>query len=237
MDTFSKEQEILDAAKKNLQNSKDGSPFEISLYEELIEEYGSLLHQLKKYKSGKNVKRNYTKDGDLLNKVEFDMLTGLYSKKYLHENLEIILDKMVHKGDALSLIKIDIDFFRSYNDIYGSNAGDDCLRYLADVLKACLFRGNDFIVRYAGEEFMAVLPTTSEEGAKLVADRMLEEIYHLKIPHTGNTISGYLTVSMGIVTCDEKLPEHSSDDFFSRADEALIRARNRGRSQYAHISL
>ncbi|MCL1862374.1 MAG: GGDEF domain-containing protein [Defluviitaleaceae bacterium] len=174
---------------------------------------------------------------EILSKVHFDVLTGIFNKRYLHENMDRVLGSMGREGDKLSVIQVDIDYFKQYNDTYGHNAGDECLRFVADVLKTCLFRGQDFIARCGGEEFMAILPYTPEDGARLVADRMIEEVRRLKIPHAANSVADYVTVSIGLVSGERNPTGWSASDFFRRVDEALFQAKNRGRNQYAYLGL
>lgn len=242
MDLFAREQKIYDDAVKTLLGSEEGSLIELPIYGKLIEEYGKLLKQFKQYRymtgaSERNVKHLDTEKHEILSKVHFDVLTGIFNKRYLHENMARLLETLSHQGDTLSIIQVDVDFFRQYNDIYGHAAGDDCLRYIADVLKSCLFRGQDFVARYGGEEFIAVLPYTPENGARLVADRMLEEVRRLKIPHTGSTAAEYVTVSIGLVTGERNPVGWVPNDFFRRVDEALFQAKNRGGNRYAYLGL
>jgi diguanylate cyclase (GGDEF)-like protein len=165
------------------------------------------------------------------------MLTGIFNRRYLHENLERVLHSMSRIDDVLSVMIIDLDFFKQYNKIYGREAGDDCLRYVAEALKSCLFRGHDFVARSGGEEFMAILPHTREAGGRLVAERMLEEVEKLQIPHPTSLVTGIVTVSIGLVTGNKSSDSWVAADFFNKADEALSLAKNQGRNQYAYLSL
>ncbi|MCL1883938.1 MAG: GGDEF domain-containing protein [Defluviitaleaceae bacterium] len=242
MDLFAREQQVYEEAVAALLKAEEDSSVHISCYGKLIEEYGKLLKQFKQYRhmtgaGERAVKHLDTDKHEVLNKVYFDVLTGIFNKRYLQENMDRVLGTMGRSGDNLSVILVDIDYFKQYNDTYGHGAGDDCLRYVADVLKSCLFRGQDFVARYGGEEFMAILPYTPEDGARLVADRMLEEVRRLKIPHTGSNVSGYVTISIGLVTGERNPDGWIPGDFFKRVDEALFQAKNRGRNQYAFLGL
>ncbi|MCL2388063.1 MAG: GGDEF domain-containing protein [Defluviitaleaceae bacterium] len=242
MDLFAREQQVYDEAVTKLLAVDDDAQIDVSQYGKLLEEYGKLLKQFKQYRymtgaSERNVKHMDTEKCEVLSKVHFDVLTGIFNKRYLHENMDKVLSTMGRQGDMLSVIQVDIDYFKQYNDMYGHGAGDDCLRYVADVLKSCLFRGQDFVARYGGEEFMAILPYTPEDGARLVADRMLEEIRRLKIPHATSPIAEYVTISIGLVTGERNPGGWIPNDFFRRVDEALFQAKNRGRNQYAYLSL
>jgi diguanylate cyclase (GGDEF)-like protein len=242
MDVFAREQKVYDAASATLSALKNEASVEISHFAKLTEEYGTLLKQFKQYRSmtgsaERTAKNTEAEKQEILSKVHFDVLTGIFNKRYLQENMVRVLGTMGRQGDMLSVIQVDIDFFKQYNEAYGHNAGDECLRHVAEVLKSCLFRSQDFVARYGGEEFVAILPHTPEDGARLVADRMLEEIHGLKIPHAGSTVADYITVSIGIVTGERNPGGWSSNDFFHRVDEALSQAKTRGRNQYAYLSL
>ena len=242
MDLFSKEQKVYDSAVQILLGVEEGEFLDVSLYGKLVEEYGKLLKQFRQYRqmtgiSERSANHMDTDRHEILGKAHFDVLTGIFNKRYLNENLDRTLATMGRVGDVLSVLLVDIDHFKQFNDLYGHNAGDDCLRSVAEVLKSCLFRGQDFVARYGGEEFMAILPHTPEQGARLVADRMLEEVRRLQIPHAGNAAVGHVTVSIGIVTGAKSTGSWLATDFFRRVDEALFQAKNHGRNQYAYLGL
>jgi diguanylate cyclase (GGDEF)-like protein len=244
MDIFVREQQVYDEAVAALLAMEDDAQVDVSVYGKLIEEYGKLLKQFKQYRHMTSMSEREreaihmdTAKHEILSKAHFDVLTGIFNKRYLEENMERVLATMSRQGETLSILQVDVDFFKQYNDIYGHSAGDDCLRYIADVLKSCLFRGQDFVARYGGEEFMAVLPNTPEDGARRVADRMLEEVHRLKIPHAGSTVDEYVTVSIGLVTGDRNPGGWLTNDFMRRVSDALFQAKTRGRNQYAYLGL
>lgn len=242
MDLFVREQQIYDTAVAVLLGSEENSEIDISKYGKLVEEYGKLLKQFKQYRymtssSERKIRHLDATKHEILNKLHFDVLTGIFNKRYLEEHMEGILHNMGRAGDTVSVIKADVDFFKQFNDIYGHVAGDACLRSVADALKSSLYRGQDFVVRFGGEEFLAVMPHTNEEGARLVADRMLERVRALKLPHTGSDISENVTISIGLVTGAKNPTGWEPDDFYARVDEALFQAKNHGRNQYAYLGL
>jgi len=240
MDSFTRWQQIYDDAVAVLLRTEDVSCFDLSHYGKLIEEYGKLLKQYKQYRNltdSQGVKHLDTGKHEFLNNVHFDVLTGIFNRRYLYENLDRVLSSVGRTDDSLSVVLVDIDYFRQYNDSYGQDAGDDCLRYVAEALKACLFRGNDFVARYGGEEFMAILPYTNEEGARLVAERMLSQVKNLAIPNDSSLVSSFVTVSAGVVTGTNSISDWTAANFFKRADEALYQAKDRGRDQYAYLGL
>lgn len=242
MDSFLKEQQVYDEAVKTLLNAEEGANLDLALYGKLIEEYGKLLKQLKLYRGLEEMSANSSRHmniekHDVLNNVHYDVLTGIFNRRYLNENLDRVLNTMANAGDTLSVMMIGIDFFKQFNITYGPNAGDDCLRNVAESLRACLYRGNDFVVRYGDEEFMAVLPYTNEDGAKRVAERMLEQICKLEINHSASQAASCVTVSIGVVSGNRSPLGWMAAEFFSRVDEALAQAKNRGHNQFAYLNL
>ena len=238
MELSRREQEVYDEAVKILLETEEGTNLNVSHFGKLVEEYGKLLYRLKQYRheEASSEIRN-TEIPDEWGETHFDVLTGIFNKRYLYETLDRRLAEMNRQGDVLSILAVDLDCFKRYNDIYGSSAGDDCLRTIAEMLKFCLFREEDFVARTDGEEFMAVLPKTPESGARLVADRMLEEVRNLQIPHSGNTAADHVTISVGLVTGKKEGAEWTASDFFRRAEGALSQAKSRGRNRYAFLGL
>ncbi|MCL2455975.1 MAG: GGDEF domain-containing protein [Defluviitaleaceae bacterium] len=241
MDLFAREQQVYKTAVAELRSADTTSP-STAKFAKITEEYGKLLKQFQQYRqmTGESERKKefiIPERIETISDSHYDMLTGVFNRKYLQDNMERVLSTMGRQGDILSLIKIDIDNLNQYNDIYGHNAGDECIRYVAKTLKSCLFRAQDFVARSAGEEFMAVLPHTPEDGSRLVAERMLEEVRALKIPHSENDISNYVTVSIGLVTSSKNPGDQSPDDFFNRAEEALALAKSGGRNKYSFLEL
>jgi diguanylate cyclase (GGDEF)-like protein len=131
----------------------------------------------------------------------------------------------------LSVMMIDIDSFKKYNDTYGHMAGDECLKTTADILSASLLRPDDFVARYGGEEFIAVMPGVDETGARTVAERMLENIQKRNIPHENSDAAECVTLSIGVTTGKVERT-HTADDFIKRADEMLYKSKQDGRNRY-----
>jgi diguanylate cyclase (GGDEF)-like protein len=164
-------------------------------------------------------------------KIYIDPLTDIYNRRYLDENLKRVISTLSRSGAALSLMMIDIDYFKKYNDVYGHAKGDDCLKMVAAALKKSITRIDDFVVRYGGEEFTVVLPNTGEKGAHLIADRMLNNIRNLEIPHDISDVAEYVTISIGVVSGIVK-HTYSADYWLSQADKMLYKSKQEGRNRY-----
>jgi diguanylate cyclase (GGDEF)-like protein len=126
---------------------------------------------------------------------------------------------------------IDIDFFKNYNDTYGHNEGDKCLRAVAKALTDGITRSDDFVARYGGEEFVVVLPNTEEGGARLIANKLLENVRDCKIPHTHSVTADHVTVSIGVTTGNVGHTQ-VGEEYVKRADEMLYKSKNSGRNRY-----
>jgi len=174
--------------------------------------------------------------GEFLNMTIIDSLTGIYNRRYLNGSLKKFIKSLSRSNGKLSLLLIDVDFFKRYNDKHGHDAGDICLKTVANAIAGCAAREQDFAARYGGEEFVVVLPNTDEAGAGLVAEKILRKICECRIPHGISDVSEYVTVSIGGTTGVVK--HHSDDrDFIKRADEALFHSKHCGRNRYTFKGL
>ena len=163
-------------------------------------------------------------------KIYYDALTGIYNRRFFDENLDRIVKTLSRSGGFLSLMMIDIDNFKDYNDTYGHSAGDACLKTVADLLSKSITRADDFIVRYGGDEFAVVLPNTDEDGACLLAEKMLEIVRTQAIAHKKNSDSGIVAISIGVTT-GRVDTSHTADDYLKRADELLYMSKQSGRNK------
>ena len=170
----------------------------------------------------------------MLNKINNDALTGVYNRRFLEENMEKIIKSLSRSEGTLTLIMIDIDYFKDYNDTYGHNKGDDCLKIVAKILEQCTTRTDDFTVRYGGDEFVAVLTNTDEAGARMIAQKLLKNVQELNMPHSNSMVAQCVTISIGITTATAA---HSQSwvDYVKRADEALYMSKQKGRNQYTYL--
>ena len=174
--------------------------------------------------------------GEFLNMTIIDQLTGTYNRRFLNGHLKKIIKSMSRSGGILSVLMIDIDYFKKYNDTYGHVMGDSCLVKVAAALAGCITRDEDFVARYGGEEFAVVLPHTDKNGAGIIAEKMLKKIYECNIPHEKSDVSEFVTISIGGTMGNVKHSCHESD-FIKRADEALYQSKQDGRSRYTFIDL
>ncbi|MDR2717273.1 MAG: diguanylate cyclase [Treponema sp.] len=168
--------------------------------------------------------------------AKIDPVTGIYNRRYLDENIKRFIISLSRSNGTLSLLMVDVDFFKNYNDAYGHSKGDICLKTIAEVLGVNLLRTDDFVARYGGEEFVVVLPNTSERGARMVADRLLESIRKRGIPHEASSVAEYVTISIGVTT-GAVLHTYSGDNYIQRADKAMYMSKQNGRNMYTFLQL
>ncbi|WP_405602333.1 MULTISPECIES: diguanylate cyclase [unclassified Pseudoalteromonas] len=162
--------------------------------------------------------------------VSIDGLTEIPNRRYLDENLSREWQKSKRSGLPLSVILMDIDHFKRYNDYYGHRAGDDCLKKVAHALVGQCERGNDFIARYGGEEFAAVLPEIGKLEAVAFASKLRKAVNSLNIEHTESLNANHITISIGIATTESgKIgAEHI---LLEEADIGLYAAKDAGRDR------
>jgi diguanylate cyclase (GGDEF)-like protein len=166
-----------------------------------------------------------------VDKIYYDPLTGIYNRRYFDESMERLISSLSRSGGTLSLMMVDIDFFKKYNDNYGHLKGDECLKIIAETLRDSTTRKEDFVARYGGEEFVIVLPNAHEIGARMIAERMIENVRNKNIPHKENGKEKRVTISIGL-TSGEAKHMLASKDFIHRADKMLYEAKQSGRDQY-----
>ena len=159
-----------------------------------------------------------------------DGLTGVPNRRRFDVYLESEWRRARRNGAPISLVILDIDLFKAYNDGYGHPAGDECLRRVAGALVGCVRRPADLVARYGGEEFACLLPDTELDGAVSVAEQIRKNIDELNIPHAHSSVSGRITVSMGVAS---RVPEGAETpaDLVRRADECMYEAKRGGRNQ------
>ncbi len=168
---------------------------------------------------------------DLLRQwVYIDGLTGVYNRRHFDERLAAEWGRAVRSGSPLSVVLLDVDLFKRFNDRHGHQAGDDCLRRVAAALQAGLRRPGDLIARYGGEEFVCLLPDTAHAGALVVAEQLRAAVQALHIEHGESSVAPAVTVSLGVCTQTGGLPV-SAADLLRAADAQLYRAKSEGRNR------
>ena len=232
MDIFEKEQNIHNNAMNYINSVKNGMPCCYEEFEVLADEYGKLLKYLRRITrfSDKTASELFYNNAELSEKIHRDPMTGLFNRRFLEESMARNIKELSRSGSQLSLLMIDIDFFKKFNDTYGHSAGDSCIKSIGEAITGCFSRDSDFVARYGGEEFVVVLPYTNENGVKLEAQKTLESVIALNIPHKKNTAANCVTVSIGAATAIVK-HTHKSDDYIKCADEALYMSKDSGRNR------
>lgn len=163
--------------------------------------------------------------------ANLDGLTQVANRRRFDDQLEMEWKRLSREQAPLSLILCDIDYFKRYNDSYGHQAGDICLKQVAKTIEQSLKRSGDFVARYGGEEFVVILPNTNFEGAFNVAELIQINIKQLNISHAQSKVAAYITLSLGISSI---LPtsDASIKSLVAAADKALYEAKRRGRNNF-----
>ncbi len=164
-----------------------------------------------------------------------DGLTGIANRRQFDETMEREWRRTLRTQGELALLLCDVDHFKGFNDRFGHQAGDDCLRLVARCLAQTLDRGGDLAARYGGEEFAVILPDTRLEGALFVAERLRQAITSLRIPHPDSP-HGVVTISIGAATLAAHR-ETPCQCLIRDADEALYHAKHQGRNRVAYLPM
>jgi diguanylate cyclase (GGDEF)-like protein len=159
-----------------------------------------------------------------------DALTGLVNRRALDQRLEIEIARSLRSDGAISVILLDIDLFKAYNDTYGHLAGDACLQAVSQCLGQVFRRPADLVARYGGEEFLVVLPDVGADAAYVLANQYREVLATLALPHKASTF-GQVTVSLGVASYAPGETDRTAADLVGHADEALYAAKTAGRDQ------
>ena len=159
-----------------------------------------------------------------------DGLTGIYNRRYFDLQYNALREGALLKSDPLSVIFMDIDHFKLYNDTLGHSAGDDCLVRVAQAIQTSLYRKSDMAFRYGGEEFVVLLPSCMNGAALTLAERIRMHIRSLEIAHPNSPVSPVVTVSVGVATLDPACPVDGKH-LLNLADSAMYRAKSEGRNQ------
>lgn len=164
--------------------------------------------------------------------VAIDALTGVANRRHFDRSLDRELRRARREGLPLSLIFLDLDEFKRFNDTYGHARGDGVLRQVAQTLNETFRRGGDFVARYGGEEFAVVLPGVDARRAALYAERLRRRIWRLAIPYEAAQATDRVTISGGVATVSPAM-RATADELLRAADKALYRAKCLGKNQIA----
>jgi diguanylate cyclase (GGDEF)-like protein len=165
-----------------------------------------------------------------------DELTKLANRRYFEEFLSKEWNSAMRYKYPISLLMIDIDYFKNYNDHLGHQAGDKCLIKIASALKTFERRYGDLVARYGGEEFVMILSGTDVDNGRKIAEEIRKKVMDLALAHPASTISNVVTVSIGVVTI---IPSQNikKEEFLEAADRALYQAKSQGRNQTVYMEL
>lgn len=160
-----------------------------------------------------------------------DVLTGVGNRRHFHEYMQQVWERASGSGTPVSVLMLDVDHFKAYNDRYGHPAGDECLKQVAQSVVGSLRTSGDFVARYGGEEFVAVLPNTSSEIAEQAAERVRQGVEALAMRHEGSSTSPVVTISVGVATVIPGEAGMDADKLVSCADRALYDAKKGARNR------
>lgn len=161
---------------------------------------------------------------------EIDELTGIANRRKFDLELDMEWRRAIREKQPLALLMLDIDHFKGYNDQYGHQEGDKCLRAVAEVLHTLMQRAGDLVARYGGEEFVAILPGATLQSAAEVAERIRLTLENMRMPHPGNVPAAFVTISIGVA---EMIPDQEAKPamLLHQADANLYRAKREGRNR------
>jgi diguanylate cyclase (GGDEF)-like protein len=162
--------------------------------------------------------------------AERDGMTGLYNRRIFDDYVERLWRQSRRESTGVAIIFVDIDFFKVYNDLYGHQAGDDCLKRISKCIARGAKRPFDFAARYGGEEFVLVLYGPPEEYARSVPEQIRRDVLELGIPHAGSQAGKHVTVSVGLAMAKPET-SRSLAGAIQTADEALYQAKREGRNR------
>ncbi len=166
---------------------------------------------------------------DLEKIAQLDVLTGVANRRSFTETIQREWERAKRTGSPVSVIMLDVDYFKDYNDSYGHRAGDECLQRLATALNVAAARTSDLVCRYGGEEFVILLPNVDHLGTLAVAKKIQDKVKALAIPHKSSLVAKQVTVSMGCAT-QPKVGNTSWESLVARADALMYDAKKSGRN-------
>jgi two-component system chemotaxis family response regulator WspR len=162
--------------------------------------------------------------------ASLDGLTGIANRRRFENTINLEWRRAMRSENPISLIMVDVDYFKNYNDTHGHLAGDSCLKKIARTITNSIKRAGNFAARYGGEEFVVILPATNAEGAYLFAESLRQKIENLNIEHNKSKVGKNVTVSLGVSTAAPKKGS-THVKLLSLADKALYEAKQGGRNR------
>jgi diguanylate cyclase (GGDEF)-like protein/PAS domain S-box-containing protein len=211
---------------------KDGSTIWVEVNRRRLTGGGGFVLATRDVTSRKRAEEQLARANERLQSIASqDGLTGLANRRQFDETLDSEFRRAIRSGAPLSLLMIDVDCFKAFNDRYGHPAGDRCLKDIAQALKELPGRAGDLVARYGGEEIAIVLPDTPAEGAVTIAERARAAVGALGVPHLGNLAGTTVTISIGTATRTAASLLAGPDDLVRAADQALYKAKQTGRDR------
>lgn len=180
----------------------------------------------------KKIEKELVEVNESLSKLtNLDGLTGIANRRAFNEKLKYEWKRSRRSKSPLSLVMLDIDYFKRFNDTYGHQQGDECLKQVAMVLEATVTRTGDLVARYGGEEFVVILPDTDQNGGRKIAEELRRSIEALKIPNEKSSVVPYVTISVGVSTYYPTTRGLTHDKYVELTDNALYEAKKQGRNR------
>ncbi len=242
---FSKEEQALEKARAVLHNAGAGAPQLRQALTDMDKAYSRLLKQSRRLiilsdKQQEDLRRLIQENECYLERLEAlsrtDSLTQVPNRRYFDEFLQEEWARAKRACTPLSMLLLDLDRFKEYNDHHGHGQGDICLQRIALALFEVAKRSSDFFARYGGEEFACILPETDLDGAQTVAQRMLRAVADLALPHGFSDVAPHVTISIGLVTM-RMVKGESPGELLRAADTQLYEAKRLGRDRHAGIAI
>jgi diguanylate cyclase (GGDEF)-like protein len=207
-----------------------GLPLDALYYSTAILGGAAVIGGISAYNLEHALRTNFLETGRLNELAERDGMTGLYNRRIFDDYIERLWRQSRREGAGVAIIFIDIDFFKVYNDLYGHQAGDDCLKRVAECIARGAKRPFDFAARYGGEEFVLVLYGPPDDYARSVPEQIHRDVLALEIPHGGSLVAKNVTVSIGLALARPETGR-SLAGAIQTADEALYQAKREGRNR------
>jgi diguanylate cyclase (GGDEF)-like protein len=210
-----------------------GLPFDVLCYTTAILGGAAVIGGISTYNLEHALRTNFLETRVLNELAERDGMTGLYNRRIFDDYAERLWRQSRREGTGVAIIFFDIDFFKLYNDLYGHQAGDDCLKRIAKCIARGAKRPFDFAARYGGEEFVLMLYGPPDDYARSVPEQIRNDVLALAIPHAGSQAAKHVTVSVGLALASPQT-HRSLAGAIQTADEALYQAKREGRNRVVY---